>query len=151
LVLESYGYCGKVPITVTSPALHCAGSQICEESADTFTAWYGPCKGWRTRPTDSYVNVVDNDVRPIVDYDCSSDSTKSVSIPPFCCKTALGLKPRLHSAQVDEAQGSSLHPSVEVTGKRSSPDLGMQAQTYFLLVFLVSRPSLARRGGFMLL
>ena len=59
------------------------------------------------------------------------------------------LKPCLHSAQVGEAQGC-LHsgqvgeeqgtqlqpgiPSVEVTGKRSSPHLVMEVQTYCLTV-----------------
>jgi hypothetical protein len=49
----------------------------------------------------------------------------------------LALKPCLHSAQVGSAQGSSLQPgtpSVEVTGKCLSPNLVMQAQTYFFLV-----------------
>ena len=35
---------------------------------------------------------------------------------------------------VGEVQGSPLQPSVEITSKRSSSNLAMQAQTYFLLV-----------------
>ncbi len=48
-----------------------------------------------------------------------------------------GLKPCFHSAQIGEAQGSSLQPAnsrLEVTGKRLNPNLVTRARAYFLLV-----------------
>lgn len=59
-------YCGMVPITMTSPA----GSRICEESEDAFTAGMAHARDGEHDQliSDSYVNVVDIYVA-IVDYD----------------------------------------------------------------------------------